>query len=86
MNSSTTKSFRSELEKRPSSVRELALKSYRLWAENPRHPSLHFKPIGPYFSIRIGLHYRALGREKDGCLYWFWIGHHKAYDRMIKDI
>ena len=24
-----------------------------------RHPSLHFKRIGRFWSVRIGLHYRA---------------------------
>ena len=34
---------------------------------NPRHPSLHFKKVGGYWSVRVGLHYRALGTEvEDG--------------------
>ena len=28
-----------------------------------RHPSLHFKKIGKYRSVRVGIHYRALAVE-----------------------
>ena len=83
MNSSVTKSFRSEFAGLPQAVRAVALKNYRLWRKNPLHPSLHFKRIGPFWSVRVGMEYRALGREKDGVLYWFWIGHHRDYDRLV---
>lgn len=39
--------------------------------ENPRHPSLHFKKVGRYRSVRIGLHYRALAAEVPDGLVWF---------------
>lgn len=44
----------------PQRVRELADKNYALLKENPQHPSLHFKKIGRYWSVRIDLRYRAL--------------------------
>jgi len=84
MRSSVTSSFRADFERLPAAVRRLAVKNYRLWIVRPEHPSLHFKKIGAYWSVRVGRSYRALGREKDGCLYWFWIGHHKTYDELIK--
>jgi hypothetical protein len=84
MNSSVTKSFRAQYARLPRGVRAVAYKNHRLWRAEPRHPSLHFKQIGDYWSVRVGLSYRALGREKDGRLYWFWIGHHAEYDRLIK--
>jgi hypothetical protein len=86
MRSSITKSFRADYARLPRSIRTLARKNYRLWLQEPRHPSLHFKQIGNYWSVRVGLGYRALGREKNGILYWFWIGHHKLYDRMISQL
>ncbi|WP_414675650.1 hypothetical protein [Methyloceanibacter sp.] len=52
--------------------------------QNPQHPSLHFKPVGPYWSARIGLHYRALAVEVDDGMLWFWIGSHADYDDLIK--
>jgi len=64
-------------------VQELAVKNYQLWRRDPRHPSLRFKPVGAYWSVRVGLEYRALGRVQDGTIYWFWIGHHRVYDKLI---
>lgn len=42
-----------------------------------------FKKVGRYWSVRIGLRYRALAAEVDGGYLWFWIGSHADYDRMI---
>jgi len=67
----------------PENVRALAEKSFALLKQDPRHPSLHFKRIGPYWSARVGLHYRALAVEVDGGMLWFWIGSHADYDSMI---
>ena len=84
MNSSTTKSFRDAFQRLPEFVRHLAVQNYRLWRENPQHPSLHFKKVGNiYWSIRIGLRYRALAIEVDGGFRWFWIGSHAEYERLI---
>ena len=52
----------------PPHVRALADKNYALLKENPRHPSLQLKKIGDYWSVRIGLGYRALAVEVDGGL------------------
>jgi hypothetical protein len=45
----------------PDRVRDLADKNYALLKSNPKHPSLHFKKIGRYWSVRVGIHHRALG-------------------------
>lgn len=68
----------------PEEVRSLADRSYALLKENPRHPSLHFKKVGRFWSARVGLHYRALATEAPDGLIWFWIGTHGDYDRIIK--
>ena len=52
-------------------IRELADRNYALLKENPRHPSLHFKKIGDYWSVRVGIHYRALGMDIDEGVLWF---------------
>ena len=68
----------------PLKVRDLAEKNYRLWHDNPRHPSLNFKLVGnEVWSVRIGRNYRALGRVEDDAISWLWIGHHSEYDRLI---
>jgi mRNA-degrading endonuclease RelE of RelBE toxin-antitoxin system len=70
--------------KLPKPVRELADKNYALLKENPQHPSLQLKKVGRFWSVRIGLRYRALATEVDGALLWFWIGSHADYDALIK--
>jgi hypothetical protein len=56
----------------PEQVRELADKNYALLKQNPQHPSLQFKKIGRFWSVRVGLRYRALAVECEGDLVWFW--------------
>lgn len=58
-------------------------KNFELLKDNPRHPSLHLKKVGKYFSVRVGLAYRALGVEVPEGVLWFWIGSHADYERMI---
>lgn len=67
----------------PAEVQRLARQNYELLKEDPRHPSLHFKKARGYWSVRIGLGYRALGKEVDGAILWGWIGSHADYDRII---
>jgi hypothetical protein len=72
------------LQKAPrAGARRLADKKYALLKEEPRHPSLQFKKIGRFWSVRVGLRYRAPAIEAEGDLVWFWIGSHADYDTMI---
>jgi hypothetical protein len=64
-------------------VQRLADTAYELLKTDARHPSLHLKTVGKYWSVRIGLHYRALSIAHGSDLVWFWIGHHNEYDRLI---
>lgn len=54
-------------------IRALADKSYQLLKSDPRHPSLHFKKLGEFWSVRVGLHHRALAVEVEGGMLWIWI-------------
>ena len=67
----------------PSEVRELARQNYELLKADPYHPSLHFKRVGGYWSVRVGRGYRALATEVEGGFLWGWIGSHAEYDRII---
>ena len=67
----------------PKEVQQLADRCYALLRENPQHPSLHFKKVGPYRSVRVGIAYRALGVEDSESIVWFWIGSHVEYERLI---
>jgi hypothetical protein len=67
----------------PKEVRELADAKYALLKSDPEHPSLRFKRIGAYWSVRVGLHFRALAIEAASDLIWFWIGSHADYDALL---
>jgi len=67
----------------PEEVRTLADKNFALLKGNPRHASLQFKKVGPYWSARVGAQYRAVAAEMDGEFVWFWIGTHTDYEKLI---
>jgi hypothetical protein len=64
-------------------IRELAGRNYELLKRDPWHPSLRFKKVNQIWSVRIGIHYRALAVESGNDLVWFWIGHHGEHDKLI---
>ncbi len=86
MNHFTSPSFWECYEKLPSKIRELADKNFELVKQNPLHPSLHFKKINHYYSVRVGIRYRSLGVEINEGILWFWIGTHSEYDNLIRQI
>jgi hypothetical protein len=83
MNSRTTRSFRAAFRSLPPDVRRRARLAYRLWRETPNLPGLRFKRIGDDVSVRIGRDYRALGILEGDTVYWYWIGKHDEYDRIV---
>ena len=80
----TTDRFWKCFEDLPHDIQKLAKKSFELIKTDPLHPSLHFKKVGKFWSIRIGGNYRALGVQDEEGFVWVWIGNHKEYDKMIK--
>jgi hypothetical protein len=77
-------SFWELYENLPTGIQELANKNYDLLKADHKHPSLHLKKAGKYWSVRVGRKYRALGVEVDEGILWFWIGTHAEYDRMLE--
>jgi hypothetical protein len=70
----------------PPDIRDLAVKNYRLWQRDPHHASLHFRRLKgspDRFTVRVGDHYRALGRVTADTVTWVWIGSHADYDRLV---
>ncbi len=67
----------------PQRLKRLADASFRRLRDDPRHPSLHFKQAGRFWSVRVGLHYRALAVRDGEDFIWFWIGSHAEYDRLL---
>jgi hypothetical protein len=73
----------------PREIQDRARKAYRLFLENPAHPSLHFKRVhdhDPVYSVRVSLGYRAVGLLEDEDITWFWIGSHAEYERLLKSL
>jgi len=67
----------------PAEIRHAADKAFALLKENPQHPSLRFKPVGKFWSARVTQSYRALALKREDGFYWFWIGTHQEYDRLL---
>lgn len=69
----------------PVTIQDIARQNFELLKINAAHPSLHFKPLGGgrLHSVRVGLHYRALGSPTADGVHWFWIGTHSEYDKLI---
>jgi hypothetical protein len=89
MKSRTTRRFRASFRKLPKRVQSQARDAYRLFSNNPHHPSLRFKrvhPTEPIYSVRITRAHRALGVLVADEIVWFWIGDHDAYERLIAQL
>jgi hypothetical protein len=83
LNHFATRNFWAAYRALPADARELADKNFALLMRDPQHPSLHFKAVGNFRSVRVGLRYRALGVEISDGVSWFWIGTHSEYDRLV---
>ena len=89
MNSHTTIKFRKAFTELPADAQKQTRQAYRLFIENPHHPSLRFKsiyPTRPIFSVRIGLNYRAVGIRDGDDMILYWIGSHAEYDKLIQQM
>ena len=89
MNSYLMDDFIAHFRKLPQSVQEKARKNYRLWRQIRNHPSLQFKRVQttePIYSVRVGTRWRALGLVENNAIYWFWIGSHAEYDKLLDQL
>jgi len=78
-----SKRFWRNFDQLPPEIQQLALRNYELLKSDPRHPSLHFKRIGHFWSVRIGHDYRAVGRDSPTGIVWIWIGPHDEYEQFF---
>ncbi|HUN80294.1 MAG TPA: hypothetical protein VMV81_02180 [Phycisphaerae bacterium] len=67
----------------PEEIQRTADKCYALLKKDSKHPSLHLKRAGVYWSARVGLYYRALAVESGADFIWFWIGPNAQYDKLL---
>ncbi|HEY9799628.1 MAG TPA: hypothetical protein V6D25_04660 [Leptolyngbyaceae cyanobacterium] len=85
MKSATLPSFWAGYRQLNHEVRLNTRKAYRMWSQNPFHPSLHFKCINTeeaIWSVRVNRSYRALGVLDGDTVTWFWIGSHDDYEQF----
>ena len=79
----TTPAFWSHFERLPEAAQRVARRNFERLKENPRHASLRFKKVGRFWSVRVGLSYRALAVEDGDDFIWVWIGSHADYDKIV---
>jgi hypothetical protein len=84
VNHFTNRKFWAFYARLPPDVRKRADENFELLKTNPRHPSLHFKKVGRFWSVRVGEKHRTLGVESQRGIVWFWIGLHSEYDRITR--
>lgn len=87
MKSRATRRFWDLFRALPTPVRALAVKNYQLSLKNPAHPSLDFHRLRgseDRYAVRVGDHYRALGRMDAKAITWVWIGTHEEYNRLVR--
>jgi hypothetical protein len=71
--------------KLPKNVQATADKNLALFKDNPRHPSLQYRPVSSdpnYYTVRIGMTYRAVAVKTENGPQWVWIGSHEAYNNL----
>lgn len=68
----------------PREVQQVANRAFERLKSDPRHPSLHMKRVGRFWSVRVGRDHRALAVEAEDGLAWFWIGSHADYDQLLR--
>lgn len=87
MNSVTTEAFRRCYAAASAQKQAQIKRAYKLWQENPAHPSLRFKKVHdtePIYSARVDLDWRALGVMEGDTVVWFWVGAHDEYTQLLK--
>ena len=81
----TTEQFRYRYAKLPQDVRDRAERAFARLREDSKHPSLHFKKVGNFWSVRVDIAHRALAVADDDDFIWVWIGSHDEYERIIRE-
>ena len=89
MKSRTTRSFWKYFDDLPAAIQAKARATYATFIVDPGHPGLNFEKVHdsvPFYSVRIGLRWRAVGRLEGETITWFWIGRHDRYDRLLDSL
>jgi hypothetical protein len=84
MKSRVVADFWNDYNRLPREIQELARKQYKLWLDDPNHPSARFKKVGLYWSARVTDDYRAVGIRDGDTVLWFFVGTHADYNKLLK--
>ncbi len=82
----TEAKFYKLLDALPKAIQTKTSRQLQRLEENHRHPSLCFKKVGGkenHWSFRVDGNYRALGREDEAEITWYWVGTHSDADKML---
>ena len=79
----TTAAFWKRFGDLPDEIQRTARASFQLLKNDSRHPSLHFKRVGKFWSARVGIAHRALATQDGEDFTWVWIGGHDDYEQLI---
>lgn len=86
MISLTTRDFWHAYEKLSEAHQAAARRAFRLFMLDPGHNSLRFKKLGghrDYWSVRVSLDIRVVGRRQGDTVEWAWIGSHQEFDQRF---
>lgn len=86
MRSARNSRFREQFEALSPDSRRAVTAAYRLWKNDPTHPSLYFKPLmGDLWSARTSQGQRALALRKPDLWLWVWVGEHDEYKALLRN-
>ncbi len=81
--------FKRQLQSLPPEIQHRAREAYRLFLQNPFHPSFRRRIVEstrhwerPHWEFRITRAYRATCMIDGDTYVWVFIGHHKDFDRF----
>jgi hypothetical protein len=66
----------------PDGAQRLTTATFEVVKFYPEEATARLRRLGDYWTLRIGATHRALGREFDENLLWFWIGRHDDYPKI----
>jgi len=72
-------------ERLPDHIQKIAKRNFNLLKTDPLHPSLHFKKVGNFWSVRVGINHRAIAIQDGQDFIWVWIGSHTEYEQTIRE-
>jgi hypothetical protein len=85
----TTEGFPAQFASAPESTQRKIRAAFELWSANPQHPSLRFKKVydtRPIYSARVDLDWRAVGVVRDDTIVGYWVGPHREYEKLLKQL